>query len=176
MFILLLINAGEDTVRNLTGGGVITLLQHPDQLAQLRNDPSLMPKAVEELVRYQSPVIYQRRTATADTTIGDTSIKKGDKVVLYYGAANRDPDLIARPEEFIIDRDPNPHMGFGGGGPHFCLGAHIARMQIGAILSRIVTRLPDLKLAGEPTWLASNFISGPTTVPLTFTPTAKVGA
>ncbi|SOD72162.1 cytochrome P450 [Jatrophihabitans sp. GAS493] len=176
LFILLLVNAGEDTVRNLTGGAVITLLEHPEVLARLRDDTeALMPKAVEEFIRYQSPVTYQRRTATEDTHLGDAEIKRGDKVLLYYGAANRDPALISDPDAFIIDRDPNPHMGFGGGGPHFCLGAHIARLQIRAIMSRIVTRLPDLQLAGEPTWLASNFISGPTYVPLRFTPTPKRG-
>jgi cytochrome P450 len=174
LFILLLINAGEDTVRNLTGGTVLTLLEHPQSLARLRADvDGLMPTAVEEFIRYQSPVIFQRRTATEDTRLGDTAISQGDKVLLYYGAANRDPALIGDPDEFIIDRDPNPHMGFGGGGPHFCLGAHIARLQIGAIMSRIVTRLPDLQLTGEPAWLASNFISGPTHVPLRFTPTPR---
>lgn len=177
MFILLLINGGGDTVRNCVGGAVLALLANPGALAHLRSNPdALKATATEEFLRYQSPAVYQRRTVTQDTRLGGVDIAAGDKVLLYYGAANRDPALFDDPDTLKLDRDPNPQMAFGGHGPHYCLGAHFARLEIGALMGRLVTRLPDLRLAGEPTWLASNFISGPTYVPLTFTPTPRVHA
>lgn len=177
LFILLLINGGGDTVRNCVGGAVLALLDNPDALIQFQtNTAELKSTATEEFLRYQSPAVFQRRTATQDTELGGVQIAEGDKVLLYFGAANRDAALFDRPDELMVDRDPNPQMAFGGHGPHYCLGAHFARLEIGAMMGRLVTRLPDLKLAGEPTWLASNFISGPTHVPLTFTPTQRVRA
>ena len=177
MFILLLINGGGDTVRNCVGGAVLALLANPGALAHLRSNPeALKATATEEFLRYQSPAVYQRRTVTQDTRLGGVDIAAGDKVLLYYGAANRDRALFDDPDTLKLDRDPNPQMAFGGHGPHYCLGAHFARLEIGALMGRLVTRLPDLRLAGEPTWLASNFISGPTYVPLTFTPTPRVHA
>jgi cytochrome P450 len=174
LFILLLINAGGDTVRNLLGGGVLTLLSRPEQLARLRQElDTLLPLAVEELLRYQSPLIHMRRTALRDTTLGDQRVNEGDKVVLFYGAANRDERVFADPEEFTVDRKDNPHLAFGGHGPHYCLGSHFARIQATAMLREIVTQLPGLALSGEPAWLASSMISGPTHVPVTFTPTAR---
>jgi cytochrome P450 len=174
LFILLLVNAGGDTVRNLLGGGVLTLLSRPQTLARLRAELGrLLPLAVEELLRYQSPVVHMRRTATRDTVLGGQQIAAGDKVLLYYGAANRDERVFADPEEFIVDRKDNPHVAFGGHGPHYCLGSHFARLQIAAMLSEILTQLPDLALASEPVWLASNFISGPSRLPVTFTPSTR---
>lgn len=176
-FILLLVNAGGDTVRNLVGGATLTLLDRPEVMERLRDEiDALLPTALEEMLRFQSPVVFQRRTALEDVRLGDVEINKYDKVLLYYGAANRDPSVFAEPDEFIVDRDPNPHVAFGGGGAHYCLGSHFARMEASAIMRRILTRLPDLALSGQATWLASNFISGPTSVPVRFTQTPKVSA
>ena len=175
LFILLLVNGGGDTVRNCVGGAVLSLLADPGALNAFRANPeALKSTATEEFLRYQSPAVFQRRTATQDTEFGGVEIAEGDKVLLYFGAANRDPALFDRPDELLLDREPNPQMAFGAHGPHYCLGAHFARLEIGAMMGRLVTRLPNLQLAGEPTWLASNFISGPTYVPVTFTPTARV--
>jgi cytochrome P450 len=175
LFILLLINGGGDTVRNCVGGAVLALLDNPDALSRFRTDATeLKSAATEEFLRYQSPAIFQRRTATQDTRLGGVDIAEGDKVLLYFGAANRDPALFANPDDLVLDRNPNPQMAFGGHGPHYCLGAHFARLEIGAMMGRLITRLPDLQLAAAPTWLASNFISGPTYVPLTFTPTPRI--
>ena len=177
VFVLLLINAGGDTVRNLLGGGVLTLLDRPQTLARLRAElDTLQPLAVEELLRYQSPVVHMRRTTTRAAVLGGQQIAEGDKVLLFYGAANRDERVFADPEEFIVDRKNNPHVAFGAHGPHYCLGAHFARFQISAMLSEILIELPDLALAGEPVWLASNFISGPSHLPVVFTPSARRAA
>ena len=171
-FFLLLINAGGDTTRNLIGAATATLLRQPEKLAWLREDlEGRMPAAVEELLRFQSPVIYMRRTATEDTRLGTADIKAGDKLGLYYGAANRDPAAFERPDELMLDRAPNDHFAFGGGGPHFCLGSHFGRIEITEMMAQLLTRFTDLELAAEPTWLASNFISGPTEVPVRYTPT-----
>jgi len=169
-FFLLLINAGGDTTRNLVGGGMQVLFEHPDQRAWLQDDvPGRVDAAMEELLRWTSPVVHMRRTALKDTTIGDQAIKEGDKVVMYYGAANRDPAVFTDPETLDLARTPNEHVAFGGGGPHFCLGAPLARIEIRAMLREILTRLPDIEPAGEATWLPSNFISGPQHLPVTFT-------
>jgi cytochrome P450 len=175
-FFLLLLNAGGDTTRNLIGGATVNLLRRPELLARLRADmPGLMPTTVEELLRFQSPVIYMRRTAVRDTELGGTRIAAGDKVAVYYGAANGDPAVFDRPEELVLDRTPNEHVAFGGGGPHFCLGSHFGRIEITEMMTQLLTRFPDLQLTGEPTWLASNFISGPTHVPVRYTPSAPLG-
>src|SRR5205807_10093386 len=116
------------------------------------------------------PVIYMRRTAVRDTTLNGTTIGAGDKVVMYYGSANRDEGVFPEPDRFDASRAPNEHVAFGGGGPHFCLGAHIARVEIDAMLREILTRVPDIEPAGPVTWLPSNFISGPQHMPVRFTP------
>ena len=171
LWFLLLIDAGGDTTRNLVGGGFHTLFQHSDQLEMLRNDlDGLLPNAIEELLRWVSPVIYMRRTATADLELGGQQVKAGDRVVMYYGAANRDPECVTDPERFDITRTQNPHVAFGGGGAHYCLGANLARIEIGSLISEILRRLDGLAPSGEPTWMNSNFIFGPTTMPVTFTP------
>jgi cytochrome P450 len=170
-FFLLLINAGGDTTRNLVGAGMHALFEHPEQLAHLRthvDDVGVLDTAIEELLRWVSPVVHMRRTATRDAMIGDTAVAAGDKVVLYYGAANRDAAAFADADRLDITRAPNDHLAFGGGGPHFCLGAPLARIEIRALLREILTRLPDLRPAGEPSWLASNFIFGPTHLPVHF--------
>jgi cytochrome P450 len=168
-FFLLLVNAGGDTTRNLVGGAMVTLLERPELLARLRAEvDTLMPSALEELLRFQSPVIYMRRTAVADTELGGVAIAAGDKVGLYYGAGNGDTAVFDEPQTVVLDRDPNDHLAFGGGGPHFCLGSHFGRIEAGEMISQLLTRFDDLALGGEPTWLASNFISGPTHVPVTY--------
>lgn len=170
LWFLLLVDAGGDTTRNLVGAGMHALLQHPDQLALLRSDVDrYLPTAIEELLRWVSPVIYMRRTATADTELAGQAIAAGDKVVMYYGSANRDPACVPDPDRFDITRTANPHVAFGGGGPHFCLGAHLARIEIGALLREILVRLDDLTIDGEVRWMDSNFIFGPTTMPVAFT-------
>jgi cytochrome P450 len=170
-FFLLLINAGGDTTRNLVTAGMQLLFEHPDQRIRLQqNLPGLIPSAVEEMLRYTSPVVRFRRTATADTVIGDQAILAGDKVVMFYGAGNRDGAVFADPDRFDVGRDPNPHLAFGGGGAHLCLGLHVARIEIACLLSELMSRLPDLAPAGEPERLASTFIAGYHRMPVTYTP------
>tara|TARA_Y100001933_G_scaffold63694_1_gene63709 strand:- start:6278 stop:7477 length:1200 start_codon:yes stop_codon:yes gene_type:complete len=169
LFFLLLIDAGGDTTRNLVAGGLHALLDHPDALAALRADPSLIPSARDELLRWVSPVIYMRRTALRDTEIAGQRIRAGDKVVRYFGAANRDPRRFDAPDTLDIRRSPNPHIAFGAG-THVCLGQHIARVEIDCMLAEVVTRLQDIELAEPPEWLASTFISGIRRMPIRFTP------
>jgi cytochrome P450 len=171
LFFMLLIDAGGDTTRNLVAGGVRALFDHPGEHARLRADvDGLLPTAVEELLRWVSPVVYMRRTALHDTELAGRPIAAGDKVVVYYGSANRDPAAFDDPERFDVARDPNEHIAFGGGGPHFCLGAHVGRIEIHALLRELLTRLPDITPDGPTTWLPSNFISGPKAMPVRFTP------
>jgi cytochrome P450 len=166
LFFLLLVDAGGDTTRNLVAGGMDALFEHPAERARLASALDLLPTAVEEMLRWTSPVIYMRRTATADTELHGQHIKAGQKVVMYYGSANRDPLVFDDPERFDISRNPNEHIAFGGGGPHFCLGAHVARVEIDAMFRQLLTRLPDLEKAGDTEWLPSTFISGPNHLPV----------
>ncbi|MGV9308651.1 cytochrome P450 [Nonomuraea sp. NPDC003727] len=160
MFTILLAVAGNETTRNAASLGMKAFFDHPEQWRRLLAHPELLPTAVEEIVRWATPVMQFRRTAMADTSIGGQPVSRGDKIVVYYSAANRDPSVFARPEVFDIGRDPNPHLGFGGGGPHFCLGAHLARMELRVLFETIARRLPDIALAGEVRRLRSNFING----------------
>lgn len=170
-FFLLLINAGGDTTRNLVAGGMQTLFDHPQERERLsENLDELLPSAVEELLRFVSPVVHMRRTATRDTEFRGKQIREGDKVVIFYGSANRDESHFPDPDRFDITRKPNDHLAFGGGGPHYCLGAHIARVEIKAMLREILTRLPDIEPAGPAVPLPSIFISGPQSLPVRFTP------
>jgi cytochrome P450 len=176
LFFLLLIDAGGDTTRNLVGGGLLALFEHPDERRRLQNDlDGMLPTAVDEMLRWVSPVIYMRRTATQACEIANTPIEEGDKVVMYYGSANRDERAFAAPDRFDVAREPNEHIAFGGGGPHFCLGSHIARVEIQALLRELLTRLPDIAPSGPAEWLASNFISGPKHLPVRFTPSPCEG-
>ena len=170
LFFLLLIDAGGDTTRNLVAGGIDALFAHPEQLAWLLEDlDTRLAPAVEELLRWVSPVVYMRRTARRDTELRGVPITAGQKVVMYYGAANRDPEVFgATAGELDLARTPNDHIAFGGGGPHFCLGAHIARAEIHALFRELLTRLVDLRPAGETEWLPSTFISGPKHLPITY--------
>ena len=151
MFMLLLTVAGNETTRNATAHGMHALLTHPEQLAALQADlDGLMGTTVDEILRWGSPVLHFRRTATADTEIRGQAIRDGDKVVIWHISANRDEEVFDDPFTFDIARSPNPHVAFGGGGPHFCLGANLARMELRLILTELLTRIPDLTLAGEP--------------------------
>lgn len=170
LFFLLLIDAGGDTTRNLVAGGIDALFDHPDQMAWLREDlDGRLHGAVEELLRWISPVVYMRRTATCDTELAGVPIAEGDKVVMYYGSANRDEAVFGETANVLdLSRRHNEHVSFGGGGPHFCLGAHIARIEIDAILREVLTRLPDLHRDGDTEWLPSTFISGPKHLPVAY--------
>lgn len=170
LFFLLLIDAAGDTTRNLFAGGVLSLFDDPGQRALLQGDLDLLPPAVEEMLRWVSPVIYMRRTAKVDTELAGQRIAAGDKVVMYYGSANRDETVFDRADQLDLTRQPNPHVAFGGGGPHFCLGSHLARVELQELFREVLTRMPDLEPAAEPEWLPSIFISGPRTMPVRFTP------
>jgi cytochrome P450 len=168
LFFLLLVDAGGDTTRNLLSSGLVALLENPDQLAWLKADlAGRVGPAREELLRYTSPVIYMRRTAKHDTVLAGEEIREGQKVVMYFGSANRDPAKFEAPDRLDLARTPNEHIAFGTG-PHGCLGQHIARVEIDAILIEVLSRLSDLALVGEPEWLPSNFISGPRRMPVRF--------
>lgn len=169
LFFMLLIDAGGDTTRNLVGTGLYELMRHPAQLAMLQSDvESYLPSARDELLRWTSPVTYMRRTATRDTTLGEQQISKGDKVVMYYAAANRDPSVFSHPHDFDITRQDNRHLAFGGG-HHICLGQWFARMEIDAILREVLNRMGDFQLLEDVSWMPSNFICGVTRMPLAFT-------
>jgi len=173
-FFLLLVNAGGDTTRNLLAAGIQQLFDHPDERARLQADvDGLLATTVEEMLRYTSPVVHFRRTATADTVVRDQPIAAGDKLTVFYGSGNRDEDVFPDPDRFDVGRSPNPHMAFGGGGPHLCLGLHVARIEIAVMLRELLTRMPDLAPAGDPEPLASNFITGMRTMPVTFTAGAR---
>lgn len=167
LFFMLLIDAGGDTTRNLVAGGLHKLLEHPDALAQLRSNPRRLPAARDEMLRTVSPVIYMRRTAKVDTEIRGQPIRTGDKIVRYFGAANHDPERFDAPRRFDIARDPNPQIAFGTG-THVCLGQHIARVEIDCMFEGLLQRLHDIRLAAEPEWLSSNFISGIKSMPISF--------
>ncbi|MGH9138055.1 MAG: cytochrome P450 [Acidimicrobiales bacterium] len=166
MFWLLLIIAGNETTRNSLSGGIIALLEH-DRWDWIRDRPDAMPLAVEELVRHVSPVIQFRRTATQDTTLGGQHIRAGDKVVVWYSSANRDSDVFDDPHGLDLTREPNPHVAFGIG-PHFCLGAHLARLELSTILGVMLQRLGNLEISGPVERVRSNFISGIRHLPVTY--------
>ena len=170
-FFILLSVAGHETTRTALSHGVTHLSQNPDQRARFLADiDGVMPTTVEEIVRYASPVVWMRRTLTQDYVLSGHEFHEGDKIIMYYGSANRDEAIFADPDTFNVLRDPNPHVGFGGPGPHFCLGAHLARREITLMFRELYTRLPDLELAGPPVQLRSSFINGVKSLPVSFTP------
>jgi cytochrome P450 len=170
-FFVLLVVAGNETTRNAVSHGMKALCDYPDQRRKWVGDfDAFAPTAIEEIVRWASPVIHMRRTCTRDTTLGGQAMKEGDKVVLWYNSANRDESAFAEPHRFDITRTPNEHVGFGGPGPHFCLGANLARREIRVLFDRILHRLPDLEITGPPDRLQSNFINGIKRMPCEFTP------
>ena len=154
-FFLILAIAGSETTRSAISGGLVALLDHPEQLARLRTQSTVLNSAVEEIIRWTTPVACFARTATADTEVDGRLIRAGDRVSLWFPAANRDPRTFDRPDDFDITREPNPHVSFGGGGAHFCLGAHLARSEIRTMFTELFARFPDVEIIGPPSWLVS---------------------
>jgi cytochrome P450 len=170
-FFILLVVAGNETTRNAISHGAKALTDHPEQRRIWASDfDRVAPTAVEEIVRWATPVIHFRRTATRDTSIGGQKIAAGEKVVMWYNSANRDEAVFAAPYRFDVRRTPNEHLGFGGPGPHFCLGAHLARREITVLFRQLFLRLPDLEITGEPVGLRSLFINGIKHMDCEFTP------
>ncbi|WP_081290003.1 cytochrome P450 [Mycobacterium colombiense] len=169
-FFLLLINAGGDTTRNLVAGAMCVLAENPEQRAKLEADSSLLSTAVEELLRYVSPVIAFVRTAMKDTELRGTPVKKGDRVAMFYPSANRDAAHFAEPDRLDLTRKPNLHLAFGGGGTHFCLGANLARVESSALIAEVLMRMKDLELAGPIERMPSTLINGIHSMPVQFTP------
>jgi cytochrome P450 len=176
-FFVLLVVAGNETTRNAISHGMKALCDHPEQRAIWAADfVGVAPTAVEEIVRWASPVIHFRRTVTRDTELRGQKLREGEKVVMFYGSANRDEDAFPHPFRFDVRRTPNEHVGFGGPGPHFCLGAHLARREISVMFRELLQRLPDLCMVGEPEKLASNFIHGIKHMTCEFTPGGAAAA
>jgi cytochrome P450 len=176
LFFLLLVDAGGDTTRNLLSSGMLALTQNPDQWAWLMADvEGRLESAREEMLRYASPVIYMRRTATRDVEVGGAKLHAGQKAVMYFGAANRDPARFEEPNTLKLNRTPNEHIAFGGG-PHVCLGQHLARLEIDAVLREVLTRMKDFEVVGSVDWLASTFISGPRHMKVRFKPGPRLGS
>jgi cholest-4-en-3-one 26-monooxygenase len=174
LMFLLLIVAGNETTRNATSGGMLALMNNPEQRQRLIDDPSLMPLAVDEIVRYTSPVMHFERVATKDVELRGETIKEGDEVTIWYPSANRDESVFGDTAmDFDVSRRPNEHIAFGKG-EHFCLGANLARLELRVMFEELLASIPDMELAGEPERLRSNFIGGIKRMPVTFTPGAKV--
>jgi cholest-4-en-3-one 26-monooxygenase len=167
---LLILIGGDETSRHVLTDGMLALLDHPDQLATLRDDPSAVELGVEELLRWVSPIKNMARTVTRDLELHGQTLHRGDQVILMYPSANRDDAVFTNPDQLDVRRDPNQHLAFGFG-PHFCMGASLARLELQVMFSELLLRLPDLHLAGDPLpRRSSNFISGPEAMPVAFTP------
>jgi len=154
-FFVQLVTAGNDTTKTMLSSGLLALLQHPDQLAELRANPSLLPSAVEEILRWANPLHYFRRTATADTELRGVPIKAGDKVAMIYTSANRDEDVFVDPQRFDVHRHPNPQLSFGIA-EHFCLGVHLARLEGRVFFEELLATFPSIELTGDPIRVRSN--------------------
>jgi cytochrome P450 len=175
-FFILLLAAGNETTRNAITWGLQLLTQHPEQRALWLADlDRVTPTAIEEIVRWASPVMFMRRTLATSTELGGERLESGDKVLMFYWAANRDPAHFEHPERFDVLRSPNPHVGFGGPGPHFCLGAHLARREIGVMFRELLTRVPDIHATAPPSRLNSSFINGIKRLPVSFSTGSSVG-
>ncbi|MCX5081436.1 cytochrome P450 [Streptomyces sp. NPDC001939] len=157
-FVILLAVAGNETTRNAITHGMHAFLTNPDQWELFKRERP--ETTAEEIVRWATPVVSFQRTATQDTELGGAQIKKGDRVGIFYSSANHDPEVFDRPDEFDITRDPNPHLGFGGGGPHFCLGKSLATLEINLIFNAVADAMPDLRLTGDPRRLRSAWLNG----------------
>jgi cytochrome P450 len=164
-FFVQLVTAGNDTTMGMLANGLLVLLQHPEQLADLRADPDLIPSAVEEILRYENPLHYFRRTATADTELRGQAIAAGDKVVMMYTSANRDEDVFSDPQRFDIRRSPNPHLSFGIA-EHFCLGVHLARLEGVVFFQELLATFPTIELVGAPRRTRSNLNNGLKSLPI----------
>lgn len=168
-FFLLLSVAGNETTRNLISGGMQALMDHPEQRQRLLDDPSLIPSAVEEMLRWVTPVMYFRRTVTGDTELRGVKLRENDKVCVYYCSANRDEEHFQNPQTFDVGRTPNEHIAFGVG-EHFCMGASLARLEIRIMFEELLSRLPDMELVAPPRRLRSNFINGIKEMRVRYTP------
>jgi len=170
-FFILLVVAGNETTRNAISHGVLALSRYPDQRDVWWADyDDVAPTAVEEIVRWASPVAYMRRTTARDTELGGATMAAGEKVTLWYGSANRDESKFTDPWRFDVRRHPNPHVGFGGGGAHFCLGANLARREITVAFEELHRRVPDITATEEPDRLHSAFIHGIKRLPVSWAP------
>jgi cytochrome P450 len=159
-FFSILVVAGNETTRIAIAQGVLAFCEHPEQWQRLRSDPGLLGSATEEVLRWTCPTHFMRRTATADTCLGGTRIRAGDKVVLWYVSGNRDETEFPSPDVFDVARNPNRHLSFGRGGPHLCLGAHLARLEVRIALGALARRVVSFELAGPPRRIRSNFTNG----------------
>jgi cytochrome P450 len=168
-FFVQLVVAGNDTTKTMLSSGLLALLEHPDQLDELRADRSLVPGAVEEILRWANPLHYFRRTATADTEVRGVTIRKGDKVAMYYTSANRDEEVFEDPQRFDIHRHPNPHLSFGIG-EHFCLGVHLARLEGRVFFEELLTTFGSIELTGEPRRVRSNLNNALRSLPVRLSP------
>jgi len=166
-YYLITFTAGHDTTKNALAGGMRALIENPGELERLRRNPGLVPLAVEEVVRWASPVNYMKRTAARHVELAGQKIREGDALVLFYASANRDEDVFDEPFRFRVDRDPNRHLGFGIG-EHFCLGAHLARRSQRALFAELARRLEQAELAGEPQWIRSSFVVGLKHLPIRY--------
>ncbi|MFB4296955.1 cytochrome P450 [Actinomadura sp. NTSP31] len=173
LFVMLLSVAGNETTRNAASGGMLALLENPQQWARLREDRALVRTATDEIVRWVTPVNMFRRTAVRDTELGGRRISEGDKVVVFYSSANRDEAVFADPHAFDAGRDPNPHLGFGGGGPHFCLGSHLARLELSVLFETLLDTVPNIELGGNVRRLRSSFINGIKEMPVRVRPASR---
>jgi len=161
VFVLLLAVAGNETTRNLISGGMLALMEHPEERERLLGDlDGMLDTAIDEMLRFVSPVMYFRRTATRDTEIHGVPVRQGEKVTVWYGSANRDEEVFEDPHAFDVGRRPNEHIAFGGRGPHYCLGASLAKLEIRVMFEEILARMPQMSLAGEPVRLQSILING----------------
>ncbi len=169
---LLILVGGDETTRHVLTGGLYALLRHPEQKRALARDPSKIPTAVEEMLRWVTPIQNMNRTATQDVDFHGAKIRAGDKLLLLYPSANRDQDVFDEPYRFDVQRDPNEHLAFGGYGPHFCLGSSLARLELRVMFEELLARLPDVELASDapPPMRASNFITGIERLPVRWTP------
>lgn len=175
IFFALLLTAGIETTASTLATGFYGLSLHPDRRFELQsNFDQLAPAAVEELIRWVSPVKHFRRTATKDVEVGGQLIREGDKVVMWYNSANRDDTVFSNPDSLVFNREQNPHVGFGGGGPHFCLGAVLARKEATLFLRRLFEIVPDIQVSGDAVFAQSNFVNAVTSLPVSFTPTKKL--
>ena len=166
-YYVIVASAGHDTTRNAITGGLLALIENPDQLARLRDQPELMATAVEEMIRWTTPVKEFMRTATEDTTVRGVPISAGESVYLAYVSANRDEEVFNEPFRFDVGRDPNKHLAFGYG-VHFCLGAALARMEMNSLFNELIPRLDSIELAGAPELTATVFVGGLKHLPIRY--------
>ncbi|AEF40706.1 cytochrome P450 [Hoyosella subflava] len=174
LFFGLLMFAGNDTTRNTAAGGMRALIENPGERQKLVDGTATIPNAVEEMLRWVNPVIYFARVATQDATVGGHTVKAGERVVMWYSAGSRDPELVAEPTRFDVSREKTPHLAFGGGGAHFCLGNQLARLELKVLFEELIKRVPDMQFAGPIDRLVSSFSNELTSMPVTFTPGTRL--